>query len=201
MEVWLCDYASVITEPNFHAFSQTCWGFGHPRKGTTCCTVLNCRPFDFFNLLKNVSRKSWSCWWSLTWIFVCLLQYSLQISNENWTYRLLPWLSLCGLFWTQKCPVWAFVAPSSNILSFMVLTSSNTVKQHYVKGCQLCKVDARNCTNNIWSILWITKGLSLIINFALPCASAKISTHSHNCEVFTNMIYPQFTNMIHFIYS
>ena len=23
MEVWLCDYASVITEPNFHAFSQT----------------------------------------------------------------------------------------------------------------------------------------------------------------------------------
>ena len=57
MEVWLCDYASVITEPNFHAFSQTCWGFGHPRKGTTCCTVLNCRPFDFFNLLKCVSQE------------------------------------------------------------------------------------------------------------------------------------------------
>ena len=77
----------------------------------------------------------------------------------------------------------------------------NHCKQHHVKGCQLCKADVRNCTNNIRGILWITKGFSFIINFALPRASAKISTHSYNCEVFTNIIYPQFTNMISLIYS
>ena len=90
MEVWLCGYASVITEPNFHAFSQTCWGFGHPRKSTTCCTVLNCRPFDFFNFLKYVSRKSWSCWWSLTWIFVCYYStaYKFLMRTEHTGYYL-----------------------------------------------------------------------------------------------------------------
>ena len=77
----------------------------------------------------------------------------------------------------------------------------NHCKQHYVKGCQLCKADVRNCSNNIRGILGITKGFSFIINFALPRASAKISTHSYNCEMFTNIIYPQFTNMISLIYS
>ena len=145
---------------------------------------------NILKYLKYVSRKSWSCWWSLTWIFVCLLQYSLQISNENWTYRLLPWLSLCGLFWKKKCPVWAFVEPSSNILSSMVLTSSTTVNSTMLKDVNFVKLMWETAPITSEAFYELQKDFLSQINFSLPGDSANISTHSYNCEVFTNIICP-----------